>query len=413
MSSEKLVVITSFPQKGIIHGKSVVGVASYTKNTLLALKRYRDDAQITVLAERLDGKKESYEDEGIKVKRVWKRSSFTTFALIFKEILSLKGSKNILVEFEVAMFGDYLFLLPFPIFLFLLKVFRKKVTIVSHQVITDIEKLSGHINLNSNLKINLLNFFIGIFYRLMIIMSFQVIVFDNVLKKRLGYFGNENKIVVIPHGVEKFKNAISKNDSRNKLRLEQNDFILLYFGYLAWYKGVDLLVKYFNEMKNDESSIKLIIAGGPNPNHLRKKYYQDYIQNIKQDCRNNNIILTGFINEEDIPLYFQASDLAVFPYRTLMSASGPLSIAFSFQKPVIVSKALSGMFETTDLKDALDELGLNKDEMIFETLDEFENKIKQIKTTPALKERLESLSLLMAEKRSWSEIGKLYYETLF
>ena len=270
MTEDKLIVITSFPEEGVIHGKTVVGIASYAKNTLLALKKNKPEVKITVLAEILENKKETYKDNGIEVKRVWKRNSFTTFFLLFKNLLALKTSKNILIEFEVAMFGEFIFLLPFPLFLFLLKIMGKNITIVSHQVISDIDTLSGHINLHSKLESKLLNFFIHFFYRIILILSSRIIVFDDILKDKLAAFGNKNKIVVIPHGVEKFKNDITKEEARKKLNLGNDDFILLYFGYLAWYKGTDVLIQYYSELKN-KRDIKLIIAGGPNPNHTGKK----------------------------------------------------------------------------------------------------------------------------------------------
>lgn len=409
MISEKLVVITSFPPKGIVHDKSVVGIASYAKNTLLNLKKYKKELEITVLAEILN-QKESYEDENILVKRAWKRGTFRLFPHLFGEILALKDTKSILIEFEVAMFGDFLYLLPFPIFLLLLKLMGKKITIVSHQVILDISELSGHLNLNNKFKAYLLNFCIHSFYRIILLFSSRVIVFDKILKDNLSKFGNPNKIKIISHGVEEFKNHITRDDARKKLNFLENDFILLYFGYIAWYKGADLLVNAYGELKTD-SKIKLIIAGGPNPNHANKVYYQNYIHKIENECQQKGILLTGFVKEENIPLYFLASDVVVFPYRTLMSASGPLSIAFSFQKPFLVSKELSLMFETEDLKMALDELEIDKTDLIFS--EDFKDKIKKIQTDSVFRQKIEQLSQIMAEKRNWNEISKIYYETLF
>jgi glycosyltransferase involved in cell wall biosynthesis len=122
--------------------------------------------------------------------------------------------------------------------------------------------------------------------------------------------------------------------------------------------------------------------------------------------------LTGFVKEEDIPLYFSASDVVVLPYRTLMSASGPLSIAFSFNKPFLVSKALAGMFETEDIKEALSKLGIDKNDLIFEEKD-IQSKIKRIKEDKRFKNKLEELSKILAQKRNWEEISKAYYETIF
>ena len=412
MNSSDLVVITSFPPQGIVHDKAVVGIASYAKNTLLALKKYKNDLNITVLAEKLEGNSKTYEDNGLKVERIWRRNSFSTFFLLLKKIMSLKDTKNILIEFEVAMFGDFIYLLFFPLFLLILKLLRKKTTIVSHQVISDINSLSGHINLNDGLKTKVLNLFIHLFYKMLIAFSTKVIVFDQVLKEKLEKYGNKKKIFVIPHGVEKFNFELKNLDAKEKLGFKKDDFVLLYFGYLAWYKGTDILINYFNQIK-EKANLKLIIAGGPNPNHLDKQYYLNYIKNIKEACEQNNIVLTGFVKEEDIPLYFIASDLVVFPYRTLMSASGPLSIAFSFQKPIIISNSLTEMFKTQDIKTGLDAAKLNEEDLVFNSSTDFQAKITRIHKDSNLRERLEMLSSIMGEQRSWEKVGQSYYETLF
>lgn len=411
MSSEELFVITSFPPKGVVHDKSVVGIASYAKNTLLSLKQYNSQTNITVLAEVL-GTKSSYEDNGIKVKRVWKRSSFSIFPQLLKEILGKNGTKNILIEFEVAMFGDFIFLLPFPLFILILRLLNKRVTIVFHQVISDIEDLSGHINVNNKLKISLLNLFIGLFYRITIILSSKIIVFDQILKEKFAKYGNSKKIAIIPHGVEEFMPTISKEQARNKLGLKENDFVLLYFGFLAWYKGTDLLVSYFSQVENTDKSFKLIIAGGANPNHKGKGYYERFIHGIEEKSKDENITLTGFVEEKDISLYFQASDLVIFPYRTLMSASGPLSIAFSFGKPFLVSENLLGIFETEDIKESLETLNLTKHNLSFNESN-FEEKVNKIKSDDAFRKKIVKLSEKIAASRSWKEIGKKYYEKLF
>jgi len=409
MIPEKLVVITSFPTKGIIHDEAVVGIASYAKNTLLALKSAQKGLEITVLAEILS-RKEAYEDEGISVKRTWKRGSFLLFPHLLREILSIKDTKNILIEFEVAMFGNFAYLLPFPLFLLFLKIMGKKITIVSHQVIPNIADLSGHLNLNSKLKTYLLNLCIHTFYRVLSLLSSRIIVFDKILKDKLSNFADANKIKIIPHGVEIFQTNIDKKEAKKKLKLAQNDFTLLYFGYLAWYKGADLLVEAYR--KFDNSQIKLILAGGPNPNHIGKAFYQYYVQKIENECRKKNILLTGFVKEKDIPLYFIASDIVILPYRTLMSASGPLSIALSFNKPFLVSKALADMFETEDIKNTLNDLGIDKNDLIFEESD-IQSKIMKVKEDGQFRDKLEELSKILANKRSWEEIGKQYYHEIF
>lgn len=406
---KKLLVIASYPSKGRTHDRNVVGIASYTKNTLLALKA----TKITVLAERLNGETIEYSEKGILVKRLWQRNSFLTFPLLLKEIfLNHKDTKTVLLGFEHAMFGEKFTLAPLPIFVLLLRLMRKKVVIVFHQVIDDISEVSGHINITPHsFSTDLLNLSIKLFYITLLRCISKAIVFDEVLRVRLAKFGNFEKIIVIPHGVEKFKNVPTKREARKKLGIPKNSFILLSFGFIAWYKGTDWLVDAFKNSSHKKAM--LIIAGGPNPNHLHKDYYKRYITAIRRECTQNNILLTGFITEEKIPLYFRACDVVILPYRTLMSASGPLSLAFSFKKPFLVSDRLSKVFETQDLKELLENSKLDQEKLTFGPNGQLFKKVENLKKNLTLQKEVKSISTSLSHLRSFAHIGSLYYDELF
>lgn len=430
--NDQLLVISSYPPKGQTHHKSVVGVASYAKNTLINLasvfeKNKKQKPSITVLAEKLTPPSFpispispiTYKDEGITVKRLWQRNSFLTFPLLLKEVFfNHKEAKNILVEFELAMFGEKPFLLPLPLFVLLLRFLGKKVTFVFHQVVPDIRELHGHINLNPNsFYSDLINLMLKLFYFLILKCVSKAIVFDEFLKENLSLFGSEDKITVIPHGVEEFNNLPSKKNSRKKLNIPNSHFVILSFGFLAWYKGTDWLVRVFKHLKKtnkkESQKLTLIIAGGPNPNHLGKDYYEKYIANIQNECKKNNILLTGFIPEEKIPTLFKACDLVVFPYRTCMSSSGPLSLAFSFKKPFLVSDKLSEIFKSNDLNTLLKEEKINKEELIFTFNQKINDRIKKIREDKKFQKKVVSLSSKLAKIRSWEQIGCLYYDEIF
>ena len=114
------------------------------------------------------------------------------------------------------------------------------------------------------------------------------------------------------------------------------------FGYLSHYKGTDLLVKAFHKpLKINGKKVKLILAGGESPTQGQKYHYQHFYKNLYQSISDNeNIIHTGFVPQEKIKHVFSSSDLVIFPYRAFMSASGPISLALSFNKPIIVSNQL-------------------------------------------------------------------------
>jgi glycosyltransferase involved in cell wall biosynthesis len=416
--SPQLLVIASYPPRGEKHSKAIVGGAMYAKNTLQALmsaaSKQNVNPQITVLAEAFNGKKETYTEDNLRVKRFWKRNSISTYFSLLKAIVTQHTHTNtIVIEFEFAMFGDRLALLPLPVFLFILRLMRKRVIFVFHQVVGHIGEMGEHMNLKeSGMKTNLLNRILKLFYALLVNLSSEVIVFEEILKKRLG---SGKKITVIPFGTERFSDIPSQAEARQKLNLPHDTFILFTFGFIAWYKGSDWLV---NEIAKDQrlrtkDHITLILGGGGNPNHMNKPYYNNYVRNVREKAEANGIIVTDFIPEADLPYYFAASDLVILPYRALMSSSGPLSLAFSFRKPFLLSKPLTPLFLSEDLREALRTSGLTENEIIFPLDDTFPEKLQALQKDPTLLKKVAELSTRIGEKRNWNEIGKMYYDAFF
>ena len=409
----KILVITSYPEKNNTHGKATVGVASYAKNTLMHISKIaKKNLKLTVLAEKLPNSYD-YTQNGIAVRRVWKRNSWTIFPNLLRQIRKEKDTKTILIEFELSMFGNILYLLPLPVFLLILKILKRDIIFVNHQVITNVQEIAPHINLKeTTFGISLFNIGLSIFYRFLILVSKNIIVFEEKLKSQLISFGSSKKISVIPHGVEEFKAIPSKSDARKKLNIKKDEKIVLAFGYLAWYKGTDWLVDAISKINNNKKTqIKLILAGGPNPNHTDKAFYKKYIQSIEKRCQENNFLITGFVTEKDIPYYYTASDVVVFPYRNFMSASGPLSMAFGFKKPFLISQEIEGTLKTNDISEVLTDLKIKKEKIIFNS-DNFEKKLMDILKNEKLKEKLELLSKTISIKRSWSNIGNEYIKLL-
>src|ERR1700730_15510500 len=145
MKKQHIIVIASYPPQGEKHHNSVVGGASYTKNTIQSLEKMLDrhhkehEYSITVLAEQLEGTTAQYKEDNIQVIRLWKRNSLFAFPRRLQEILLHQRHANtILLEFELAMFGDQASLLLLPFFLFILRLLGKETCCVCHQVIVDL-----------------------------------------------------------------------------------------------------------------------------------------------------------------------------------------------------------------------------------------------------------------------------------
>ncbi len=336
-SPDSLLVIAPYPIRGTVHTGG--GLASYTKNTLLGIKRSNSNQKIIVLANAIKDP-ETYEENGILVIRCWKRNSITLFSSILKQIVSLNAVKNVLFEFEFAAYGNLPITSLIPAFLTILKIMGKKIIGVVHQVITDLTTLTNHVGISES-SLSKYNHLLKLYYQMFLRLCQRVVVLENDLKGRLDRLtSNPDKVICLPHGILTQK-KINKVSAKKLLGLDPKTFYILAFGYLGYYKGSDLLVKAFQKpLRYKNKPVKLILAGGESPTQGQKGHYQDYYAKLYRDIDSNpNIIHTGFVPDTKIRKYFSGADIAIFPYRTFMSASGPVSLALSYSQNLLVSSA--------------------------------------------------------------------------
>jgi len=127
-----------------------------------------------------------------------------------------------------------------------------------------------------------------------------------------------------------FGEKLNKSDARKVLGIKDDVNLVLFFGLIRKYKGLDMLLDAFNELK-DNPNINLIIAG---EFYEDKQPYLDLIE--KYQIQNQVILHAKFIANEDVKLYFSAADLVALPYRTA-TQSGVTQVSFHFEVPTLVT----------------------------------------------------------------------------
>ena len=138
----------------------------------------------------------------------------------------------------------------------------------------------------------------------------------------------KNKI--IPHPIySNFGSAVSKLEAKQKLNLS-DEKIILFFGFIRDYKGLDVLFQAMSELKN-KIAVKLIIAG---EFYTDKEKYIRLIETLK--IKENIHLFTDFIPTSEVKYYFSACDAVILPYKDA-TQSGIVQIAMNFKKPVIAS----------------------------------------------------------------------------
>ena len=144
----------------------------------------------------------------------------------------------------------------------------------------------------------------------------------------------EEKIIRIPHGIlGSFKDGmVTQEDAREKLKLPLDDKIILFFGNIREYKGLDVMLEAFSYVIDEVNNVLLVIAGFP---WAKWEKYGELIE--KNNLSKNIKLFLEFIPSGEAKYFYYASDLVALPYREFMSQSGAGAVALAFEKPLIVT----------------------------------------------------------------------------
>jgi glycosyltransferase involved in cell wall biosynthesis len=137
-----------------------------------------------------------------------------------------------------------------------------------------------------------------------------------------------------------------KEAARKHLGLPANEHIILFFGFIRKYKGLDLLLEALKivatkNIASQKAPIKLLIAG---------EYYEgkDNYQSLIESLGIQDLIyaFTEFIPQDEVQYYLNACDFVIQPYRNA-TQSGVTPLAYHFEKPMLVTNvgALPDMIE--------------------------------------------------------------------
>jgi glycosyltransferase involved in cell wall biosynthesis len=165
------------------------------------------------------------------------------------------------------------------------------------------------------------------------------IVMSQKVADDLHKFLPDAKYEYFPHPIySHFQGQIPQNIAREKLQIPQNKKVLLFFGFIRDYKGLDILLRAMKLLPED---YHLIIAGEVYGNFNK---YQEIIDELK--LQNSITLLNRYITDDEVPAIFSASDVCVLPYRSA-TQSGIISVAYQYNLPVIATD-VGGLRETLE-----------------------------------------------------------------
>jgi len=141
----------------------------------------------------------------------------------------------------------------------------------------------------------------------------KIIVVSNATKNYVLSLGADpEKVRVIHNGVdlERFKPLSGvKEEMRKKLGIPQDAIIVLTVRRLVYKNGIDTLLESAEiAVKNNPKLVFVVVGKGPDFEEVKEKIVQLEME--------RKFRLTGFVPDEDLPLYYNVADLFALPSKS-------------------------------------------------------------------------------------------------
>jgi D-inositol-3-phosphate glycosyltransferase len=156
------------------------------------------------------------------------------------------------------------------------------------------------------------------------------IVQSHAVEEELGRFWPSARYRYVPHPVyDLFGTSVPKDEARALLGLPAGR-LLLFFGYVRRYKGLQVLLEAMARLDR-ALGVRLLVVG---------EFYdgeQEYRDQIRSSGLDNVVtVRSEYVANAEVGTYFSAADAVVLPY-TSATQSGIAQIAYNFDRPVLVS----------------------------------------------------------------------------
>lgn len=162
--------------------------------------------------------------------------------------------------------------------------------------------------------------------------------FITMSEKVLGdmpLFAPQKPARYVPHPLyDNFGEPISVKAARQQLGIDEDSKIVLFFGFIRKYKGLDLLFDAIHRLnvRHPGHPYRFLIAG---EFYEDQKPYEEQIDRLQ--IREQLILHADFIPDSAVKFYLCAADVVIQPYRSA-TQSGVTPLAYHFEVPMIVTR---------------------------------------------------------------------------
>jgi glycosyltransferase involved in cell wall biosynthesis len=191
-------------------------------------------------------------------------------------------------------------------------------------------------------------------------------------------------------------------EARGKLGIEPAAHVILFFGQIDEYKGVEKLIDAVSLLVKINSSVFLMVAGKPKRQLSYAARLKSYAADILPE--KNILFRMQFIPVDEVEVYFAAADCLALPYKRIYQ-SGVLFLAYRFGLPIIATDI--GSFRE-DVVDGATGFICKPD-----NAEDMAEKLTEFFDSTLFRQRDQTRKYIMefAERKySWSDIGRQTYE---
>ncbi len=315
----KLAILTAFPP-------SKVTLNEYGYHLVNNFAEQDDFSEIILLHDKLnDGEAINQEElsDKVKLKPSWRFNSLFNFWTISRAILKEKPDL-VFFNLQFLQFGSNKLAaalgLMVPLFM---KWQGIKTVVLLHNIIETVDYKEAGIT-KSEWKSKIYNG-IGQFLSRLILQADLVCLtmqsYVDIYKEKY----KADNVALLPHGTFEIPEEANFN-------IDPNDLSVLAFGKFGSYKKVENMIEAVAALREKRNQkIKIVIAGSDNPNT------QGYLDSVQEKYSHlEDLIFTGYVEEEDVPGLFRDSSMVIFPYTSTTGSSGVLHQSSSYGKAAVL-----------------------------------------------------------------------------
>lgn len=202
------------------------------------------------------------------------------------------------------------------------------------------------------------------------------------------------KMWVIPHG-PLFEQLCKESpaEAREKLGLPAGDPLVLCLGVISEYKGIPFLIDAWKQHAEAGGQGKLVIAGSGDPQLLAEIENRVAVHDLASSVE----LRLRFIPVELLPLFYQAADIHIYPYKA-GTTSGALLSGLNYGKAIIATQLPLFQELMSDEENAL--------LVPYGDTERMASAIGRLVEDSALRERLaRGVAALNKKRESWRDIA--------